>query len=110
MGFVLIQNGKPLGHENIKWKFVGRDGEFVSMPEKIERNIAYWRNKIGTDAEVEYLNVKTEVEHDEPIISELAIESVVESNDSIIAEEPSVPQDTKDSVNTPKRKPRKKTS
>lgn len=110
MGFVLIQNGKPLGHENIKWKFVGRDGEFVSMPEKIERNIAYWRNKIGTDAEVEYLNVKTEVKHDEPAIIEPIIESIDVIDHSVVDAQPVVPQDTKDTVNPVKRKSRAKTS
>lgn len=110
MGFVLLQNGKPLHSDNIKWKFVGRDGEFSSTPDRLERNIAYWRNKLNTTAEVEYLNVKLEETHDESIIAEPAIEHVTESNDSEPIEESSVSQAPKDSIDTPKRKSRKKTS
>lgn len=109
MGFILLQNGKPLGHENIKWKFADRDGIFESRPEKIERNIAFWKNKLGITAEVEYLNVKQE-QNDEPTIIEPAIESIDQSNDSIVAEESSLPHDTETVVDSPKRKSRKKTA
>lgn len=109
MAFILLQNGKPLGHENIKWKFVNRDGIFESRPEKLERNIAFWRNKLGITAEVEYLNVKQE-NYDEPTIIEPIIEPIDQSNDSIIAEESSLPQDIESPVDTPKRKSRKKAS
>lgn len=108
MAFILLQNGKPLGHENIKWKFVNRDGIFESRPEKLERNIAFWRNKLGITAEVEYLNVKQE-NYDEPIINEPAIEPIDQSNDSIIAEESSVLPSAESTINTPKRKSRAKT-
>lgn len=109
MAFILLQNGKPLGHENIKWKFVNRDGIFESRPEKLERNIAFWRNKLGITAEVEYLNVKQE-NYDEPTIIEPAVESIDIANDSIIAEESSVLPDIESPVDTPKRKSRKKAS
>ena len=110
--FKFIVDGKEVTDNRIQWKFKGTDLEFKSDESKLERNIQFWRNKykIGNDVEIEYLNVKKVEEDVKPIISEPAVESVVESNDSIITEEPSVSQDTKDSVNTPKRKPRKKTS
>lgn len=112
MGFVLIHNGRPLGSDNIKWKFAGRDGEFESTPERLERNIAFWRNKLGIAAEVEYLNVKLENKetYAEPIPAEPAIESISESNDSIVAEESSLPQSVEDSVDTPRKKSRRKAS
>jgi hypothetical protein len=109
MGFILLQNGKQLGHENIKWKFNDKEGVFESRPEKLERNIAFWRNKLGATAEVVYLNVKEET-YDEPTIIEPAIEPIDQPNDSVIAEESSLPHDAEAVVDRPKRKPRKKTT
>lgn len=109
MGFILLHNGKQLGHENIKWKFADKDSVFESRPEKLERNIAFWRNKLGTTAQVEYLNVKQE-NYDEPTIIEPAIEPIDQSNDSVIAEESSVSHDVETTVDRPKRKSRKKAS
>ena len=109
MGFILLHNGKPLGHSNIKWKFTDKESIFESTPEKLERNIQFWRNKLGTTAEVEYLNVKQE-HYDEPTIIEPAIEPIDQSNDSVIAEESSVLPNTESTVDRPKRKSRKKAS
>lgn len=109
MGFILLQNGKQLGHENIQWKFKDRDGIFESRPEKLERNVAFWQNKLGITTEVEYLNVKQEI-YDVPTIIEPSSIDIDQSNDSIIAEESSVLPDTASVVNTPKRKSRKKAS
>lgn len=110
MGFIVKKLGGGISDNTpIKWKFVGRDGEFQSEPERFERNVAFWRNKLGTKAEVEILN--KQIEEDEPTVSpEPAIESVVESNDSIVVEESMVPQSTEDTVDTPKPKRRKKAS
>jgi len=109
MGFIVKKLGGGISDNTpIKWKFAGRDGEFQSEPERFERNVAFWRNKLGTKAEVEILNKQ---EEDEPIVSpEPAIESVVESNDSIVIEESVVPQSTEDSIDNPKPKRRKKAS
>lgn len=109
MGFILLQNGKQLGHENIQWKFKDRDGIFESRPEKLERNIVFWQNKLGITTEVEYLNVKQET-YDVPTIIEPIVEPVYQSNDSIITEEPALLSDTKSVVNTSKRKSRTKAS
>lgn len=110
--FKFIVDGKEIMDTRIHWKFKGTDLEFRSEENKLERNIAFWRNKykIGPEVEVELLNVKKQEEDVKPIIAEPAIEHVVESNDSIIAEEPVVSQDSKDSVNTDKPKRRKKAS
>lgn len=109
MGFILLQNGKPLGHENIKWKFNDKEGVFESRPEKVERNIAFWRNKLGTAAEVVYLNVKEEL-YDEPTIIEPSASDIDVIDHSIVTEESSVLPDTESVVNTPKRRTRKKAS
>jgi hypothetical protein len=110
--FKFIVDGKEITDNRIHWKFKGTDLEFKSDETKLERNIQFWRNKykVGADVEIEYLNVKKVEEDVKPIISEPVIESVVESNDSIIVEEPVVPQDTTNTVNPPRRKSTKKTT
>lgn len=108
MGFILIHNGRQLGSENIKWKFAGRDGEFESMPERLERNIAFWRKKIGTTAEVEYLNVK--LENEETYVESIPADNADIVSDSIVDAQPSVSEVVENSVDTPKRKSRKKTT
>jgi len=108
--FKFIVDGKEITDNRIQWKFKGTDLEFRSDAQRLDRNIQHWRAKykIGSDVEIEFLNVKKVEEDVKPIISEPAVESVVESNDSIIAEEPVVPQDTANTADTPKRKTRKK--
>ena len=108
--FKFIVDGKEITDNRIHWKFKGTDLEFMSDPVRLDRNIQHWRTKykIGSDVEIEFLNVKKVEEDVKPIISEPAVESVIESNDSIIAEEPVVSQDLADIADTPKRKTRKK--
>jgi len=109
--FKFIVDGKEITDNRIHWKFKGTDLEFMSDPVRLDRNIQHWRTKykIGSDVEIEFLNVKKVEEDVKPIISEPAVESVVESNDSIITEEPVVPQDTANTVNPVRRKSTKKT-
>ena len=110
-----IVDGKEITDNRIHWKFKGTDLEFRSDEAKLERNIAFWRNKykVGPDVEIEFLNVKKVEEDVKPIIAETAIESSVESIDvidhSVVTEEPVVPQDIANTTDTPKRKTRKKT-
>ena len=108
--FKFIVDGKEITDNRIQWKFKGTDLEFRSDAERLDRNIQHWRTKykIGSDVEIEFLNVKKVEEDVKPIISEPAVESVVESNDSVVTEEPVVPQDTANTTDTPKRKTRKK--
>jgi len=109
--FKFTIDGRDVIDNRIQWKFKGTELEFRSDEAKLERNIQFWRNKykIGADVEIEFLNVKKVEEDVKPIIAEPAIESVVESNDSIFAEKSMVPQDIEDTTDTPKRKTRKKT-
>ena len=109
--FKFIVDGKEITDNRIQWKFKGTDLEFRSDAQRLDRNIQHWRAKykIGSDVEIEFLNVKKVEEDVKPIISEPVVESVVESNDSIIAEEPVVPQDTANTVNPVRRKSTKKT-
>lgn len=108
--FKFIKDGKDVIDNRIHWKFAGTELEFRSDAERLERNIEFWRKKhnIGATVEVEFINVKKVEEDAKPIIAEPAIEHVVESNDSILAEEPVVSQDSENTTDTPKRKTRKK--
>lgn len=108
--FKFIVDGKEATDNRIHWKFKGTNLEFRSDQERLDRNIQHWRAKykIGSEVEIEFLNVKKVEEDVKPIIAEPAIESIVESNNSIITEEPMVSQDPTDIADTPKRKTRKK--
>lgn len=113
--FKFIVDGKEITDTRIQWKFAGTDLEFRSDPERLDRNIQHWRAKykIGSDVEIQFLNVKKVEEDVKPIIAETAIESSVESIDvidhSVVIEEPVVSQDIANTTDTPKRKTRKKT-
>lgn len=113
MGFVIIENQK-VSQPQIRWKFADREREFLSFPEKFEKNVQYWRNAlyIAADVEVIVLNgeplpkLETVIENAEPIIAEPAIESRVSELD--------VQQHLPDSLEGPldpgRKKPRRKTT
>lgn len=109
--FEFIKNGQLITDKRIQWKFVSHDEIFRSDETRLERNIAFFRNKlkIGADVEVEFLNVKKVEEHAEPIITDASVEHIIVTDHSVVTEEPVVSQDTKDTVNPVKRKSRKKT-
>lgn len=110
--FKFIVDGKEILDNRIHWKFAGTELVFKSDEAKLERNIQFWRDKhkVGPEVEVEFLYAKKLEEDVKPIISEPAIEHVYEPSISESATEPVVPQDPKDSIDTPKRKPGKKAS
>jgi hypothetical protein len=110
--FKFTIDGKDVIDNRIQWKFKGTELEFRSDEAKLERNIQFWRNKykIGADVEIEFLNVKKVEEDVKPINAEPAIESVVESNNSIAVEKSVVPQDTPDPISAPRKKSTKKTT
>ena len=120
MAFKILINGKEAKQTKIEWKFKTLDEVFSSEPERLDRNIAFWRNKykIGPGVEIEILNPGAELEvtktitteeYVKPIINESAAEHIDVVDHSIVTEEPVVPQDTTDTVNTTKRKSTKKT-
>lgn len=135
MAFKIINNTK-VDENRIVWKFETLDKEFVSTSDKFKRNIAFWQAKynIGADVKVEILNGVEhlyaqleqdknviDVEHTE-VIEEETLKSQIEDGETIIAEpaiesrvdEPTEQSDlseaTESTVDTPKRKSRKKTS
>jgi hypothetical protein len=123
MAFKILINGKEAKQTKIDWKFKTLDEVYSSEPERLDRNIAFWRNKhkVGADVEIEILNPGAEIEVTKTITSEeyananstnmqSTTESIDESNSSESIEEPVVSQDLTDTVNPPVKKPRKKTT
>lgn len=135
MAFKIINNTK-VDENRIEWKFEGLDPVYVSTAERLKRNIAFWQAKlnVGADVKIEIVNgvehlyahldsEKNTVDVEATVIEEPKLESRLEENEHIINndpaiessvdepnEQPTVSQDTESPVNTPKRKPRKKTS
>lgn len=114
--FKFYRNGKEIKNQSIEWKFVSHPTQFSSMPERLERNVSYWRNKLGLkeDVEIQILNADAEIEVP-TTINPKEYESIInqsdnQSSDDIVNEEPSVSEDVADTVSAPKRKPAKKTS
>jgi hypothetical protein len=114
------KNGKPLKNTQIEWR-LENGSTFKSEPERFERNVAYWKSKLGLakDSKVEILNGNIEIEVPqttkienyantltEPVAAEPAIESSISQPD----EQPDLFEDLEGDVNTPKPKSRKKTS
>jgi hypothetical protein len=118
------KNGKPLKQTLVEWKFEEHTTTFKSEPEKFERNIAFWKNKLGLkDPKVEILNGNIEIEIketikveeyvnniSEPVATEPAIESPVEFIDRESDAQSDLSELAEDIIDTPKRKSRKKTS
>lgn len=109
--FEFIKNGQLITDNRIQWKFPNLDEIFRSDEARLERNIQFFKNKykIGADVEVEFINVKKIEEDVKPIIADTSTEPIAVVDHSVTTEEPVVPQAVKDTVDTPKRKPRKKT-
>ena len=118
------KNGKPLKQTLVEWKFEGHKATFKSDPERFERNVAFWQDKLGLkDPKVEILNGDIEIEIketikveeyvnsiSEPVAAEPAIESPVEFDDHESDAQPDLSELAEDIIDTPKPKSRKKTS
>lgn len=118
------KNGKPLKQTLVEWKFKGHNATFKSDPERFERNVAFWKGKLGLkDPKVEILNGDIEIEIKEtikveeyvnnitePVAAEPAIESHIEFVDHESDAQPDLSELAQDIIDTPKRKPRQKTS
>jgi hypothetical protein len=114
------KNGKPLKQTLVEWTFEGHKSTFKSEPEKFERNVAFWRNKLSLPtAKVEILNGDIEIEIKETIKVEEYVNTISEPVDAEPCIESSISQsdaqsnlfeDLEGDVNTTKPKSRKKTA
>jgi hypothetical protein len=117
--FKFFKNGKEITPpQRIKWYFEGREGIFFeSKPEKLEINSRFWRNKLGIAEDTKVILLPedgidiegTKLENNEPSTAQPIADHASDiADDNGVAEQPSVPETTQDSVDTPKRKRRKK--
>ena len=114
------KNGKPLKQTLVEWKFEEHATTFKSDPERFERNVEYWKGKLGLkDPKVQVLNGDIEIEIKETIkveeyvntISEpVAAEPCIESSISQSEPQPDLFEDLEGDVNPDKPKSRKKTA
>jgi len=118
------KNGKPLKQTLVEWKFEEHATTFKSDPERFERNVEYWKGKLGLkDPKVQVLNGDIEIEIketikveeyvnniSEPVAAQLDIESPVEFNDHESDAQPDLSELAEDIIDTAKPKSRKKTS
>jgi len=118
------KNGKPLKQTLVEWKFEEHATTFKSDPERFERNVEYWKGKLGLkDPKVQVLNGDIEIEIKEtikveeyvnnisaPVAAQLDIESPVEFNDHESDAQPDLSELAEDIIDTAKPKSRKKTS
>jgi hypothetical protein len=147
MSFQFIPSGSNIKNSPITWKFESHATVYQSQQERFERNVEFWRHKMGfastervvtlngefqpieyTEFEevqptcleckdkkedctcpedyIEFTELKEEIKDDEPINNEPVDSPVISESPA----QPSISQDTETIINTPKRKPRKKTS
>lgn len=122
-----IEQRQPSGKQ-VKWKFETIERIFTSDVEKFKRNVQFWKQKLMVDdtVQVELLEGASflqnhlaeernivDVEHEivEENDNELTLNSRLGSTNShIIDEQSNVDETPANIVNTPKRKPRKKTT
>jgi hypothetical protein len=114
------KNGKPLKNTQIEWR-LENGSTFKSEPERFERNVSFWKQKLGLakDSKVEILNGNIEIEIKETIKVEEYVNTISEPVDAEPCIESSISQpdaqsdlfeDLEGDVNTTKPKSRKKTA
>ena len=148
MSFQFIPSGSNIKNSPITWKFESHATIYQSQQERFERNVEFWRHKMGfastervvtlngefqpieytafeeveepkcleckdkkedctcPEDYIEFTELKEEIRDDEPINNEPVDSPVISESPA----QPSISQDTEAPINTPKRKPRKKTS
>ena len=114
------KNGKPLKQTLVEWTFEGHKSTFKSEPDRFERNVAFWRNKLSLPtAKVEILNGDIEIEIKETIKVEEYVNTIsepiaaiddIEFVDNESDAQPDLSHLAEDIIDTPKRKSRTKTA
>ena len=111
MSFQFFKNGVEISApRRIKWRFQGHDQVFESHPEKIDINANFWRKKLGIPAETgiqiyeDGFEIKQEDATNIPLPTPDPAD--ITQYDGTVTE-PSVPEASEDTVDTPKRKTRR---
>lgn len=111
MSFQFFKNGVEISApRRIKWRFQGHDQVFESNPEKIDINANFWRKKLGIPAETgiqiyeDGFEIKQEDATNIPLPTPDPAD--IAQYDGTVTE-PSVPEASEDTVDSPKRKTRR---
>ena len=114
MAFQFFKNGREItAPRTIKWRFAGYEQVFESRPEKLDINVNFWRRKLAVPAEIGIQIYEDDFEIKQKDATNISIPTPDTANipvDNGAVTEPSVSQDLEDTVDTPKRRSRKKAS
>jgi hypothetical protein len=112
MAFQFFKNGREItAPRTIKWRFAGYEQVFESRPEKLDINVNFWRRKLGVPAEIGIQIAEEGFELKQDDATNIPIPTPDTANipvDNGTVTEPSVSQDLEDTVDTPKRKYKRK--
>ena len=112
MAFQFFKNGREItAPRTIKWRFQGYEQVFESRPEKLDINVNFWRRKLAVPAEIGIQIYEDDFEIKQKDATNISIPTPDTANipvDNGTVTEPSVSQDLEDTVDTPKRKYKRK--
>jgi hypothetical protein len=111
MSFQFFKNGREISApRRIKWRFKGHSQIFESAPDKLDINRNFWRQKLGIAAGTEIQIYEDGFEIKQENATNIPIPTPdpagIAQYDGTVTE-PSVPEASEDTVNTPKRKTRR---
>lgn len=112
MSFQFFKNGREISApRRIKWRFKGHNQVFESNPEKLDVNANFWRKKLDIPAEtgIQIYEDGFEIKQDDATNIPLPTPDITDITqyDGTVTE-PSVPEASEDTVDTSKRKTRRK--
>lgn len=111
MAFQFFKNGREItAPRTIKWRFAGYEQVFESRPEKLDINVNFWRRKLGVPAEIGIQIYEDDFEIKQKDATNISIPTPDTANipvDNGTVTEPSVPETSENTVDTPKRKTRR---
>jgi hypothetical protein len=114
MSFKFFKNGKEISApRRISWRFQGHSQVFESAPEKLDINRNFWRRKldIPEGTEIQILADNFDIKQDDATNISLPTDHTPHiAIDNRPDLEPSIPETSEDTVDTPKRKYNRKTT
>jgi hypothetical protein len=112
MSFQFFKNGREISApRRIKWRFKGHNQVFESNPEKLDINANFWRKKLGIPAETGIQIYEDDFEIRQEDATNIPLPTPdpagITQYDGTVTE-PSVPEASEDTVDSPKRKYKRK--
>ena len=114
MSFKFFKNGREItAPRRISWRFKGHSQVFESAPEKLDINRNFWRQKLGIPAgtEIQILADNFDIKQDDAtnisIPTDHTPHIAIDNRPDL---ESSIPETSEDTVDSPKRKYKRKTT